>query len=77
MYFGESQSYHPWISIWDLFPDRTKLEAKFIDGDDIYVVGSTIVTDEIVTVEMLLGPLTPKDLPILRCVGLNYAKHSR
>ncbi|KAL3476545.1 hypothetical protein BJX99DRAFT_258290 [Aspergillus californicus] len=26
-------------------------------------------------VQELLGPLAPKDIPILRCVGLNYATH--
>jgi hypothetical protein len=60
-----------------LVSSETRLKAKVIDGDDIFDVASTIVTDEIVTVEKLLGPLTPKDVPILRCVGLNYAKHSR
>lgn len=27
-------------------------------------------------VQQLLGPLTPEDVPIIRCVGLNYATHS-
>lgn len=27
-------------------------------------------------VKELLGPLDPEDVPILRCVGLNYATHS-
>ncbi|KAH8819110.1 hypothetical protein F5884DRAFT_759489 [Xylogone sp. PMI_703] len=39
----------------------TKLQAK--------------VSDEVVTVKQLLGPLAQEDVPILRCVGLNYAKH--
>ena len=38
--------------------------------------GKTKVTDEIATVKELLGPLAQEDVPILRCVGLNYAKHS-
>jgi hypothetical protein len=55
----------------------TKLTAKIISGDDIYdTSGNTKVTDEVVTVKQLLGPLTQEDVPILRCVGLNYAKHS-
>jgi hypothetical protein len=56
---------------------ETKLKAKVIIGDDIYdTTGATKVTDEIVTVKRLLGPLAREDVPILRCVGLNYAKHS-
>ena len=55
----------------------TKLQAKVITGDDMYdTKGNTKVSDEIVTVEQLLGPLAQEDVPILRCVGLNYAKHS-
>jgi 2-keto-4-pentenoate hydratase/2-oxohepta-3-ene-1,7-dioic acid hydratase in catechol pathway len=55
----------------------TKLQAKIIVGDDIYdITGKTKVTDEIATVKELLGPLAQEDVPILRCVGLNYAKHS-
>ncbi|CAI4212768.1 unnamed protein product [Parascedosporium putredinis] len=56
--------------------EHTKLQAKVIQGDDLYdVTGKTAVTDEIVTVQELLGPLAQSDVDILRCVGLNYAKH--
>ena len=56
---------------------ETKLQAKVIVGDDLYdTTGATKVTNEVVTVKQLLGPLTKSDVPILRCVGLNYAKHS-
>lgn len=58
--------------------EETKLQAKVIIGEDIYdTTGKTKVTDEIVTVKKLLGPLTQHEVPILRCVGLNYAKHSQ
>lgn len=58
--------------------EDTKLEAKIIEGDDIYdTTGKTLVTDEVVTVKKLLGPLAQADVPILRCVGLNYQKHIR
>lgn len=54
------------------------LEARVITGDDLFnTSGETIVTEEIVVVKKLLGPLTSKDVPILRCVGLNYATHSK
>lgn len=56
---------------------ETKLQAKVIVGDNIYDdTGATKVSDEVVTVKKLLGPLTRDDVDILRCVGLNYAKHS-
>jgi hypothetical protein len=57
--------------------ESTKLKAKVITGDDIFdTTGKTKVTDEEVTVKKLLGPLTREDVPVLRCIGLNYAKHS-
>lgn len=56
---------------------ETKLQAKVITGHDIYdTTGKTKISEEIVTVKQLLGPLAQEDVPILRCVGLNYAKHS-
>jgi len=55
---------------------KDALQAKVIVGDDLYdVTGATRVSDEVVTVQKLLGPLAQSDVPILRCVGLNYAKH--
>jgi hypothetical protein len=58
--------------------EETRLQAKVIVGDDIYdTTGKTKVTEEIATVKKLLGPLTQNEVPILRCVGLNYAKHSQ
>ena len=57
--------------------EETRLQARVIDGSDVYdTTGATKVTDEVVTVKTLLGPLAQEDVPILRCVGLNYAKHS-
>ena len=56
----------------------TKLRAKIITGSDLFdTTGQTKVTDEIVDVERILGPLTQEEVPILRCIGLNYAKHSK
>ncbi|KAJ9658485.1 hypothetical protein H2198_003637 [Neophaeococcomyces mojaviensis] len=52
------------------------VQTRVVEGDDLFdTTGRTHVTDEVVTVKRLLGPLTQKDVPILRCVGLNYAKH--
>ena len=56
---------------------ENKIQAKVLVGEDIYdTTGITHLTNETVTVAKMLGPLTPNDVPILRCVGLNYAKHS-
>lgn len=58
--------------------EADKLQARIIEGDDIFdTTGNTRVTDELVTVKTILGPLAQEDVPILRCVGLNYAKHSK
>lgn len=58
--------------------ESDKLQARVIAGDDLYdTTGKTRVTDEIVSVKTVLGPLAQADVPILRCVGLNYAKHGR
>ncbi|KAM0267948.1 hypothetical protein ACHAPA_005547 [Fusarium lateritium] len=58
--------------------EDTKIQARVIDGDDIYnTAGVTRVTDEVATVKTLLGPLTSSEVPIFRCVGLNYATHIR
>ncbi|EUC41482.1 hypothetical protein COCMIDRAFT_29767 [Bipolaris oryzae ATCC 44560] len=57
--------------------EKTKLQARVIIGNDIYdTTGKTRVPDEVVTVRKLLGPLERNDVDILRCVGLNYAKHT-
>ena len=56
---------------------ETQLKVKIISGHDLYdTTGATKVTDEVAIVKELLGPLAQADVPILRCVGLNYAKHS-
>ena len=53
------------------------LQARVIVGEDIFAVdGSTTVTDEVVDVERLIGPLDAAKVPVIRCIGLNYAKHS-
>ncbi|KAF5530237.1 5-carboxymethyl-2-hydroxymuconate isomerase [Fusarium mexicanum] len=55
----------------------TQLEAGTLTANQL--VGANIFdakpTGKMVHVKSLLGPLTPEDVPIIRCVGLNYAKH--
>ncbi|KAJ9502333.1 hypothetical protein H2202_002398 [Exophiala xenobiotica] len=56
--------------------EADQLKAKVIVGEDPFdTTGKTIVSDEVATVKKLLGPLAKEEVPILRCVGLNYAKH--
>lgn len=57
--------------------EATGLKAKVISvaNGDIFDAG-TKVTDEEVTVKKLLGPVTVDEVPIIRCIGLNFIKHS-
>ncbi|KAG5418669.1 hypothetical protein I9W82_004197 [Candida metapsilosis] len=48
------------------------IKAKVVKGD---IFKDAVVTDEVLEVEQLLGPLTQEDVPIIKCVGLNYMKH--
>lgn len=57
-----------------LYSSGTKFSARVIEGDDIFS-DSCIVSNEVLEVERLLGPLTPNEVPIIKCVGLNYLKH--
>ena len=75
--YGEPILPSPDFDLGTVRPE-TKLRAKVIVGDDLYdISGSTIVSDEIAVVKKLLGPLVREQVPILRCVGLNYVKHSK
>ncbi|EGW35560.1 uncharacterized protein SPAPADRAFT_146930 [Spathaspora passalidarum NRRL Y-27907] len=49
------------------------VKAKVIKGDNIFE--DAAVTDEVLEVKTLLGPLTEDQVPIIKCVGLNYMKH--
>lgn len=50
-----------------------KLTVTVLKGDDPLSATSTGVKD---TVKTLLGPLRPKDVSYVRCIGLNYKTHS-
>ncbi|KAL1796860.1 hypothetical protein ACET3X_005400 [Alternaria dauci] len=56
--------------------EETGLKANVIDvkNNDIFDP-VTKVTDEQVTVKKLLGPVTVDEVPIIRCIGLNFIKH--
>lgn len=57
--------------------ETDQLRARILEGDDIYdTTGKTVLTKNTAQVKRVLSPLAQSDVPILRCVGLNYAKHS-
>jgi hypothetical protein len=56
-----------------------RLQARIIggDGNPISISDPAVkVTDKTVPVQKLLSPLTREQVPIIRCIGLNYMKHS-
>jgi hypothetical protein len=56
---------------------ETGLRAKVIQVAEGGIFDeATKVTDEEVTVQKLLGPLQESEVPIIRCIGLNFIKHS-
>jgi len=56
----------------DALAQQGGLKVKVLAGDNPLLAKLTGEEDE---VKQLLGPLTPKDVPIVRCVGLNYRTH--
>jgi hypothetical protein len=47
--------------------------VKVLEGNDFL---SAALTGEEDIVRELLGPLRPQDVPIIRCIGINYMTHS-
>lgn len=58
----------------DALANSGTLKAAVIEGNDIFA-NSARVTSNVQGVRKLLGPLTASEVPIIRCVGLNYMKH--
>ena len=57
--------------------DAGELDARIIEVDASGPLSpSAKVTDEVVRVAKLLGPLGLNDVPDIKCIGLNYRKHS-
>lgn len=54
--------------------EKGQLKAKCFEGADIF---SLQATDNVVEVKSLLPCLTSDDVPIVKCVGLNYMKQSQ
>lgn len=58
--------------------EQTGLKAKVIQVAEGGIFDEkTRVTDEEVTVKNLLGPVEESEVPIIRCIGLNFIKHSK
>jgi hypothetical protein len=53
--------------------DQPKLQVNVFEGSDPF---SVVPTDRTETVKKLLGPLESHNVPIIRCIGLNYKSHS-
>ena len=51
-----------------------ELRAKRLKGHSPFHLEAT---DEEVRVKRLLGVLTPDDVPIVKCIGLNYKAHGK
>ena len=51
-----------------------KVEVRICEGSSIF---DAKPTSEVEVAHKLVGPLTPQDVPIIRCIGLNYRTHSK
>lgn len=59
-----------------LFNGNDQLRATVVEGSGAFHC-DTRKTNEIATVKRLLSPLALDEVPIIRCIGLNYMKHSK
>lgn len=53
---------------------KGQLKVKVCKENDAL---SAIPTELVETVKTLLGPLDAREVPIIRCIGLNYKTHSK
>jgi 2-keto-4-pentenoate hydratase/2-oxohepta-3-ene-1,7-dioic acid hydratase in catechol pathway len=54
--------------------EQNELYALELEGSDPFAL---VATGKKVQVKTLLAILTPSDVPVIRCIGLNYIKHSK
>ncbi|CUM49410.1 uncharacterized protein AC631_05900 [Debaryomyces fabryi] len=73
IYRGEPIISDTAYDIGKIFAAGETIKAKVVVGENIF--NDAKVTDEVLEVRKLLGPLTADDVPIIKCVGLNYMKH--
>lgn len=74
VYFGEPLNVTYEETVDELY-ENGNLEARVITGD--VFSSSAVITDNIVKVSQLLSPLSVDQVPIIKCIGLNYKGHSK
>ena len=52
------------------FAEGKTIKARVVIGSNIFTDAK--VTDEVLEVKKLLGPLTAEDVPVVKCIGMNY-----
>jgi len=53
--------------------EKKEVKAKLITGS----VFDGVVTDKVLTVAQLLSPISKSEVPLIRCLGLNYHDHAK
>lgn len=74
IYFGEPIVADAHVTVDKLFENGT-LEAKVITGD--VFSPDAVVSDQVEKVTQILSPLSREQVPIIKCIGLNYKAHSK
>ena len=74
IYFGEPLGIDEDNTVNTLF-ENDALEANVIAGDVFSL--SAVLTDKVVKVAQILSPLSVEQVPIIKCIGLNYRGHSK
>ncbi|KAL9553655.1 hypothetical protein MBANPS3_003188 [Mucor bainieri] len=72
IYFGEPIVADAHVTVDKLFENGT-LEAKVITGD--VFSPEAVVSDQVEKVTQILSPLSRDQVPIIKCIGLNYKAH--
>jgi len=53
--------------------EKKEVKAKLVTGS----IFDGVVTDKVMTVSQLLSPIEKSEVPIIRCLGLNYHDHAK
>ncbi|KAL7768452.1 hypothetical protein ACKLNR_002753 [Fusarium oxysporum f. sp. zingiberi] len=72
VYLGQID-HEAWSDVGLSFEKGEKMQAKLIQG----CVFDGVVTERLLTVKELLAPLAMEQVPIIRCMGLNYRDHAK
>ncbi|CAI2176602.1 4178_t:CDS:2 [Funneliformis geosporum] len=66
----------PIVDLNGSLPPILELKANIIQGN-VLTEERIDITDKIINVKKLLTPLAPSQIPIIRCIGLNYKEHAK